>query len=56
MGPNFEEVLTTPDGKSSQRVYKINPLEGVPGLEKWWEEGVTFEEYENWTYKQFYNY
>lgn len=46
MGPNFEEVLKTPDGKSSQRVYKTNPIQAVPGLEKRWEEGITFEEYE----------
>ena len=47
MGPNFEEILTTPDGKSAQKVYKTNPIQAVPGLEKRWEEGVTFEEYEN---------
>jgi len=46
MGPNFEEILTTPDGKSAQKVYKTNPIQAVPGLERGWGEGVIFEEYE----------
>jgi len=39
--------LSTPDGKGAHRVYKTSPIKKDPGLEKRWEEGITFEKYEH---------
>lgn len=56
LGPNYSEIMCTPDGKSSDHVYKPSVIKEVPGLEKRWKEGITFEEFESNTFSQYYSY
>ena len=56
MNPNYDEIMSTPNGKSSENVYKPSVMKEVPGLDARWKEGVTFETFEANTFAQYYNY
>ena len=56
LGPNYKEIMSTPDGKSGINVYKPSVIAKVPGLEKRWTEGCTFETFEHNTFSQYYAY
>lgn len=56
LNPNFDEIMSTPDGHSAKRVIKEDLSIQVPSLNGRWLEGDTFENFENLTFKKYYDF
>lgn len=54
--PNFEDIMSVPDGMDPLLVHKADPTGQVPLIEERWKNGQTFEQFENATYAHFYEH
>jgi hypothetical protein len=54
--PNFEDIMKVPKGVDPENVHKEDPTNQVPLIKGRWENGETFESFEQKTYKAYYEF
>lgn len=52
--PNFEDVMEVPKGMDPENVHKKDPTNQVPLIANRWENGITFEKFEQNTFATYY--
>lgn len=54
--PNFEDIMSVPEGVDPKNVHKADPTNQVPEIATRWVNGETFETFETKTYQSYYDY